>query len=253
MNGFQKHNLDHTSASQINMWEESPAAWVARYLFGKKFKFGVAAQIGVLTEKVVENVLFGMSHGEALQLAYKEFDRSNALNTNEKELARKSDIEHMSTMALEVLAPYGEPEMMQDINGRSQQRIELKCNGPDWELPIVGYLDFVYPQHGLIIDLKTTLRCPSTMSRAHQRQASIYSKAKGNMGVKFLYVTPKKSALLEVDDENDVLKEVKNILTRQERILRAFTADELRKCVPLGLSSFFWNGSEEILNELYGD
>lgn len=251
MNGFEKHGLSHTSASQINMWEEAPAAWVARYLFNKRFFFGVAPQIGILTEEVVAKVLTGTSFDAALEQAHKTFNKNNATNTNEKQMARIHDIKAMAEIALEQLKPYGEPEFACNIT-QKQHRIDLTVKGDGWDLPCVGYLDFVYPNHGLVIDLKTTLRCPSTMSRSHERQAALYGQAKGNMAVKFLYVTPKKHNLLEVEDRVPVLNEIKAILNRQERLLRAMDKDEIRDCIPLGLSSFYWNGSEEILEELYG-
>lgn len=252
MSGFQKHNIGHSSASQINMWEESPAAWVARYLYNKKFHFGVAPQIGILTEDVVADVLCGDSFEVSLGRAKEKFLKDNAFNTSEKDMKRIDDIEAMALQALEYLKPYGEPEFINKLTGREQQKIEIKCNGDGWELPIIGYLDFVYPKEGIIFDLKTTLRCPSSLSGAHARQAAIYRAARGNMAVKFLYVTPKKFNVLELEDYAPVLAEVKTILNRQEKMLRAFNKEELRSCAPLGLSSFFWNGSENIKKELYG-
>lgn len=251
MNGFEKHGLDHSSASQINMYEDCPAAWVARYLYDKRFAFGVAPQIGILVEDVVAHVLRGSTLEKEVELAQKKFLKDNALNTNEKDLARSGDIQPMAENALEVLSEYGEPEFIEQVDGHEQQKVTLKCNGDGWELPIVGYLDFVYPKHGLLVDLKTTLRCPSTMSDAHARQASIYAQAKGNMAVKFLYVTPKKSNLLELEDRKPYLDQVKAILNRQEKMLNAFSKEELRGVIPLGLSSFYWNSNEDIRKGLF--
>lgn len=252
MTGFAKHRIDHSSASQVNMWADCPAAWVAKYLFGKKFTFGVAPQIGILTEDVVASVLMGASLDDEIEKAEAEFNRRNVMNASEKDCARVSNIRDMAEQALEVLKEYGEPEFVHTIDGRKQQRIELKCNGDGWELPLVGYLDFVYPKHGILIDLKTTLRCPSTMSDAHARQAAIYAQARGNMGVKFLYVTPKKSNMIDLEDKNYYLAQVKDILNRQEKLLRAFSKEELLKCVPISLSSFYWNQDIDIRKELFG-
>jgi len=57
MNGWQLHNIAHSSPSSLNMWADCPGAWLAKYRFGHKFKFGVAPQIGILVEKVVANAL----------------------------------------------------------------------------------------------------------------------------------------------------------------------------------------------------
>lgn len=252
MNGFERHNLKHTSPSQINMWAEAPSAWAARYLFNKKFSFGVAPMIGTLTEALVADVLCGGSFQASLEGAKKEFNRQTAIGFSEKDRARIDDIEAMAVQALDILKPYGEPEFIQKITGREQQKIELKCNGPDWVMPVIGFLDFVYPKEGLIIDLKTTLRCPSKMSPPHARQAAVYSKAKGNMACKMLYVTPKKSALYGVDDVSAVLAEVKSILTRQEAFLRLHDKETIQKIIPINAASFYWNNDAHIRTELYG-
>lgn len=251
MSGFSKHGLDHTSASQINMWEECPAAWVARYLYDKKFKFGVAPQIGTLVENVVASVLLGRSFEESLKEAEKHFLKDNALNTNEKDMARVSDIGAMAGLALDYLKPLGEPEFISTLTGHEQQRITVPYRGDGWELPIIGYLDFVYPKHGLIIDLKTTLRCPSSFSAAHARQAAVYQSAMPDMRVEFLYCTPKKHNVIELEDYEHVMKEIYAILNRQERMLWKLRKEELVELVPLGLSSFYWSDNEDIREELY--
>ena len=252
MNGFEKHGITYTSPTSINMYVEAPCAWAAKYLFGAKFKFGVAAKIGLLVEDVVAEVLLGRSFDESLSDAEQQYRKYTALNTSEKDIKRIQDIKPMSELALNILKPYGEPEFAPGLGKRKQQKIEIKCQGGEWELPIIGYLDFVFPKHGLIIDLKTTLRCPTTMTDAHQRQASIYSAAKGNMDCKMLYVTPKKTNLLGVDDKNRVLTGIKNVLRRQESFLRFNDKDQIRSCVPLNEQSFYWNGNESLREELYG-
>lgn len=253
MNGFEKHGLTHSSPSALNMWAECPAAWAARYLYGKSFHFGVAPQIGILVEQVVADVLTKTTDlKQALEQAHKTFLRNNAFNANEKETDRINDIEPMAVNALQALTPYGEPEFISHIDGRKQQYIELKCNADGWSIPVIGYLDFVFPEHGLVVDLKTTLRIPSSLSSAHQRQGAVYSKACGNKAVKFLYVSPKKSAVLDIENIDQTLDEIKTILKRQEEMLRLHDADTLRRILPVNVSSFYWNGSESIRKELYG-
>lgn len=252
MNNFEKHGIDHLSPSSINMYAECAGAWAARYLFGHKFHFGVAAQIGVLTEQVVQDVLLGDSMEDSLERAHKTFNTNNALNTNQKELERISDIKDMANLALAELGQYVEPEFAGGVvNGVEQQKIEINMNFGDWSIPVIGYLDFVYPQHGLIVDLKTTLRMPSEMSMAHKRQAAIYSAAKGNQHVKFLYVTPKKAVWHEVDDIKPVLENTKAIARRMNNFL-ALDADTIKDIVPANASSFYWRGEEAALGELYG-
>lgn len=249
MNGWQKHNITHMSPSSLNMWAECPAAWLAKYRFGHKFKFGVAPQVGTLVEKVVANALLErMTLDEAIMEAQKQFNKDNALNTSEKDRERVGDIRTMSEIAYNELKQYGKP----DFDGEEQHKIELNCKGDGWELPVIGYLDFKWPEHGLCIDLKTTLRIPSTMSDAHRRQEAIYRKALGNYAVKFLYVSPKKASLLENEDSGESLRQVKAILNRQEKFLRLGDADTLKEIVPVNAASFYWNGEEQNLFKYYG-
>lgn len=249
MNGFERHNIKHVSPSSINMWADCSGAWIAKYLYGHKFKFGVAPQIGILVEKVVASALLGKTTlDKAIEMAEADFRKSNALNPSIKDMERIADIRAMSELALAELKQYGEP----DFDGEEQHKIEMTTKGDGWELPIIGYLDFFYPKDGLIIDLKTTLRIPSTMSDAHRRQQAIYSKAKGNVAVKFLYVSPKKTSLLENHDEGESLRQAKAILNRQEKFLRMGDAQTLKDIVPVNTSSFYWNGEERALFELFG-
>jgi len=135
---------------------------------------------------------------------------------------------------------------------RPTLNVELLCKGDGWELPIIGYTDLPFPKHGLVVDLKTTLKAPSEMSAAHNRQAAIYRQASGNSAVKFLYVTPKKCVWHECLDVKGTLGEVKEILNRQERFLSAGSKEFLRDIVHFDPDSFYWNGSEENRRAIYG-
>ena len=117
---------------------------------------------------------------------------------------------------------------------------------------MIGFLDLVFPEAGLVIDLKTTGRCPSVMSAEHQLQRAIYQKAKGNQAVKFLYVTPKKTNLLEDGDPNELLGRAKKQITRMERFLKSGTRHDIAGVIPVNPNTFYWNGAEHVREELYG-
>jgi len=156
-------------------------------------------------------------------------------------------IEPCMDLALEALADYGKPEFPED----GQEKISITAKGDDYEIPVIGFLDLVFPDAGLVIDLKTTGRCPSVMSAEHQLQRAIYQKAKGNQAVKFLYVTPKKTALLEDGDPNELLSKAKTQITRMERFLRSGTRYDIAGVIPVNPNSFYWHGGEAIREELY--
>jgi len=247
-NGFEKHGLKHLSASQLNMFEACPSAWVAKYLFGHKFTFTVAPQIGVLVEDVVANTLTEkMGFDDAVKQAEETFNKNNALNTNAKDKERVSNIRDMAALAVEELKQYGKPDFPEE----GQHKIELICNGDGFTVPIIGYLDFVYPEHGLVVDLKTTMRMPSAMSKSHLWQGSLYKQAMGNKETKFLYVTPKKAGWHNVEDHELALADIKVIATRMEKLLRMMSKEELRDTIPICGDSFYWSGDEAIRKEMY--
>ena len=103
-----------------------------------------------------------------------------------------------------------------------------------------------------MIDLKTTGRIPSTMSAEHQLQRAIYAKAKGNMAVKFLYVSEKKTSMLEDGDPTELLAQAKVQISRMEAFLRHCDKDTARAIVPVQPSSFYWQGAEDLRKEFYG-
>lgn len=254
MTGFDLHKITHTSPSSINMWMACPGAWVARYLLGRKFAFGLAAKAGVLAEEAVVNVLAnGWSLDDAIKEAQGAYNKATAFGCSDAERKRGEAIPGMITQAVDELAQYGEPEFDVDIvNGKKQRKIELSCNGDGWKLPVIGYLDFVFPKHGLIVDLKTSMRLPSEMSFDHLRQGAIYRQAMGNYGVKFLYVSGKGMKVHDVPETAGILSEVKSILNRQERFLRLGDAEFLRSVVPVNASSFYWSDDAAMRQELYG-
>lgn len=250
MNGFEAHGIKHTSPSQLNMWESAPDAWCAKYLFGAKFSFGVAPLIGTLVEALVADVLCGDEFDKALARAEAQFNKETAIGASVKDRERITNIKDMAELALKELEQYGEPEFVNKITGREQQKIDLICNGKDWSLPIVGYLDFVFRKHNLLIDLKTSLRAPSEVSTSHKRQGAIYAKATG-LDCKFLYCTPKKSVVHDIVDIDETLAEVKQILNRQEAFLRLGDKDLLKSIVPVRADSFYWTQDHAIRKELY--
>lgn len=248
MDGFSKHNIDHLSASSINLWANSADVWVMQYLYGIRTPMGPAPWRGICVEDAVVEVLCGGKLTEALDKAHEKFNSRFIIgdDNTSREAAR---INPMVEIAVEELKQYGKPEFPED--GR-QEKVSITARGDDWAIPVIGYLDLVFPDHGVVIDLKTTGRIPSTMSAEHQLQRCIYAKAKGNMAVKFLYVSDKKSALLEDGDVNELLTQSKVQITRMEKFLRTLDKEQAKAIVPMQPSSFYWKGAEDLRKEFYG-
>lgn len=248
MNGFQRHNIDHLSASSINLWSNAPDVWVARYILKARMPFGPAPERGKAVESAVAAVLQGESETTAIKAALDSFDRRFFLG-DEASTKERALIEPMVQVALEELIEFGRPEFTTD---GGQEKIEINANFGDWSIPIWGFLDFVFPQHGMVVDLKTTTRVPSKMSADHVLQRAIYAKAKGNHSVKFLYVSDKKAAWLEDGETAEVLAAAKAQIKRMEAFLAHHTTDTAKACVPVSPASFYWRGSEGVRQEIYG-
>ena len=127
------------------------------------------------------------------------------------------------------LRQYGIPSAYQD-------RVELRLD--DVPVPVIGFIDWRFDDHGLIVDLKTSERLPSAISLAHARQGAIYARAHGNYGMRFAYVKPsagKKDGRAVVVYELDraeidrQLVALREIALRLERFL-ALSADPCELC-----------------------
>ena len=254
MNGFEKHGIKHLSASSINLWTNAPDVWVASYLFKKRTPMGAAAMRGICTEEAVANTLTGKLHkAGALDQALEKFD-SMFFMADEKITKERAMIEPCMELTLQELEHYGKPEFPED--GQTKISITATDRNDDgeviWSVPVIGYLDFVFPDHGVVIDLKTTGRIPSKMSPEHQLQRAIYQKARGNQVVKFLYVSSKKTNMLEDGDPTEILGKAKKQIARLEKFLRAGSAEDIREVIPVNPNSFYWNGAEDLREEMYG-
>jgi len=254
MNGFALHNIQHSSPSAINMWAAAPCAFIAKYLLNQKFKFSLAAKAGMIVEEAVVNVLSnGWTEEKALKAAINEYTKASAFGASDADLKRGEAIAGMITGAIAELKQYGETEQGTDIvYGKKQKKVEMICSGDGFKLPVIGYLDLHYPKHGLIVDLKTTMRLPSEMSDEHIRQGGFYRGAMGNQTVKFLYVSGKAHKWHEVPDAVPVLQEIKTLVNRQEKFLKLGDAATLQSFVPVNAGSYYWTGDEQLRKSLYG-
>lgn len=249
MNGFERFKISHLSASSINLWVSAPDVWVAKYLLGKGTPMGPAPLRGQCVEQAVVTTLLGESEETAVKAAVERFDRRWMIGS-EDSTKERALIQPMTRIAVDELAALGQPDFP---NGVDQEKISINANFGDWSIPIWGFLDLVYPQHGLVVDLKTTSRIPSAMSAEHMLQRAIYHRAKGNHAVRFLYVSSKKSAWLEDGDPADLLARAKAQIARMEAFLRNCPdAETARQIVPVNPTSFYWRGAESLRQELYG-
>ena len=225
--------IEHWSASSLYLWSNDQALWGMEKLLGKRQPVGAAAHRGTAAELGLAKFLAGEAdYEEAAHQAATEFHRLTALSPDPKREDEGKAVPAFVEQAIAALKDYGKPASM-------QRMIEWKH--PDLHLPFLGYVDFDYD--GCLVDLKTTHRLPSSISPSHARQVALYKAATSdNLSARVAYVTPKKSAVYELENHQEHLAAMVNIAKRAERFLSMFTCEEdfLDVVVP-NYDSFFWS------------
>lgn len=238
MNAFERHGVDHLSASSINTWINAPSLWILEKLLKFRGNMGAAAHRGTATEAGVSAGLFdhALDHDACVAVAMPIYDRLTALSGDPKRDAERAVIPGMIRQGL-ALREHGVP---QRPNQGDQHKVEIRLEGVD--VPVIGYLDWLYPNE--VLDLKTTLRVPSAMSETHLRQASIYKTAHMDRRVRFFYVSDKKAEkhTLTREQYDQAMRELTCAAMRLQRFL-ALSADahELAAIVPHSSDSFYFN------------
>ena len=182
-NPFERHGIEHLSASSLNLWAAEPALWIMERLLGRKAPPGVPAARGKAVEHGVHLGLSNprLSLEECIEGAEREFARHTALSADPRRAEERKKLAGYVRGALAELQQYGTPDGF-------QEKVEVRLD--DIPVPIVGYIDWRFSDHGLIVDLKTTERFPSAIGDAHGRQGAVYASAHGNFGMRFAYAKP---------------------------------------------------------------
>ncbi|MFA7441677.1 MAG: hypothetical protein WCZ66_12045 [Sphingomonadaceae bacterium] len=252
MNAFAKHGIDHLSASSVNLFISQPALWCASYLMKKRPPVGPAAHRGTAIECGVEAGLFDpdLPVAECQRIALEKFHTLTRLSADSRIEKEREVIAPSVDIALAELRQYGLPAKPDD--GR-QHKMEATLDGVP--VPVWGYLDFFWPDHGIIGDLKSTARIPSEISDAHARQGALYTRHGSNLQVRMAYVSAKKIAVYVVDDIVAHIASFTRAAQAIERLLSLSDDGEfLTRCLAPDLSSFYWGdaSARRIAAEIWG-
>ena len=231
MNGFARHGIDHLSASSLNLWVAEPAVWAMERLLGYRSPPSALMVRGKAVEEGIHSGLVDPSRSidACTTTALAAFDREMALNPDDRRDSERDQIPGYVEHGLAELRQYGAPTSYQD-------RVEIRLEGVP--VPVIGFIDWRFDQHGLILDLKTSERLPSAISLSHARQGAVYTRAHGNYAMRFAYVKPtagKKDGRavvvyeLERAEVDRQLAALREIALRLERFLR-ISADAREIC-----------------------
>lgn len=250
-NSVQRQIIQLNSQTPIDVkWlsYSSVTAPLDHQICTKGFKFkdpmGAAAYRGQAVETgVVQGLVDPNSSLEScIKLAERKYHIATMTEPlSDKDVDRnKKVIAPMVEALVKELRPYGIPEFGVD----GQKRISINLDGV--KRPTIGYLDLFYPQHGLIIDIKTTLRMPTQITASHGLQGAIYNHALGdNYEVRFVYASNTKCAAYSQDNTREKLEEFRLRAIHREHLLDMFpTWEELAQVTTPNYESFYMSGPE---------
>lgn len=221
------------SPSACNLFAASPSMFVLEKVLGQRQPVGAPAHRGTAVE---HGVTIGLMDPAAtidlcVESATQKYDTISALSGDPRRADYRDTIPAMVESALKELRPYGIPSGTQGF-------VEWKPEG--LKLPVVGYYDFEWADHGIIVDLKTTERMPSAVKIGHARQVALY--ASDNADARLSYVTPKKATTYRLENKREHREALRQIALRIENFL-ALSDDPaffLNITAP-DVESYFWN------------
>ena len=244
-NPFDQFDIEHLSASSINLFIQDISLFIVRYLAKHKSPTNSAMLRGTVIDHAI-----GEKH--SVKEAQKEF--MSLMNYHKKEGVTfdevKAETEYNNIEKyLEVGLPFyeglGEPVSY-------QKKVELEFD--DLPIPVIGYVDLEYED--CIRDIKTTAKRPSELLPPVQRQVAVYATAleKDRAYADYLYVTKTKAEVIsfEVDDIDMRLNEVYRVASAMMNLLQNNDIYSLVDQFYPDFSNWMWSDSDRaVAKELW--
>ena len=223
------------SPSALNLFAASPSMFVLEKVLGRRQPVGVPAYRGIAVEDGVTCGLLdpAASLQACTDVAFRKYDTITALSGDKRRDEYRAPIPAMVEQALIELRPYGIPTKCQGFVERRPEGLKL---------PVGGYFDYEWEQHGIVADLKTSEKLPSSIKPPHARQVSFYCDS-DNFDARLTYVTPKKKATYRVENIRDHRNALYEIARRIENFL-ALSSDPafFTSITAPDVESFYWSG-----------
>ena len=233
-NPFAAHGITHLSPSSCNKFASAPALFVMEKILKSSNAVGPPAHRGTAVEAGIVAGLMdqAMPVNDCIDLAKQTFREKAALCWNEKAEEELAAIPGFVQTGLTELRPYGVPTSTQGY---------ISVDVPGLAAPLMGYYDLEW-DGGVLVDIKTTHRCPSQISVPHARQVSLYKVGRNSTDPRVSYITPKKSATYRLDNPDEHFKALCKIALTVQRFL-AISEDpkELASLVVPDVDSFYYN------------
>jgi hypothetical protein len=228
--------IEHHSPSSLNLFCASPAMYCLEKIVGVRQPVGAPAHRGTAVEHGTTHGLLSLDAPieDCVAVALEKFDTVSALSADGRREAHRDTIPGMVENALRALRPYGKPTSCQGY-------IEWRPEG--LALPIVGYCDYRWDQHGngIIVDLKTSERIFNSVKTEHARQISFY--ADGNATGRVCYVSPHKHTTFRVENLSEHREALRQIALRVERFMELSDDPQFYLDITApDLQSPYWSG-----------
>lgn len=243
---FEHHGVTHLSASSINEYIQNPARWLL-HVSGYRDTAGIPAMWrGTAVDRAITSaVMDGLTDDEALDEAMSVFDdelaraTANDLPVNEKKAVAEGEaVSRYLRIALPHYRSLGRP-----ID--AQKKIKLEY---EWlPVPMIGYLDLKY--EGVVRDIKTVGRLPSTVPMTVCRQLSLYATAEQSLPVVDYIHSTKSSAQVVVMGVSDVEGHMKILEQAARSMMRllGFSSDiqEVAQLLMPDFDDWRWSEGEK--------
>ena len=248
-NPFEAHGITHLSPSTCNTFTASPAAFVLQKCLKKTSPVGPAAHRGTAVEDGVAHGLMnpGATLAECTKVALDKFNTLCAFLSGEKVDKERNGIPGMVEMGLAELKLYGVPSSTQGA---------ISHNFEGLAVPMIGYYDFEWEQHGRLTDLKTSHALTSKIKQNHARQVALYRAARGdNLEAMVTYITSKKRATYALENAREHVAALGKIgLTIQKFLSLSEDPMELASLVVPDVESFYFDDpmTRQTVFEIWG-
>jgi len=244
-NPFDQFDIEHLSASSINLFMQDIPLFIVRYLAKHKSPTNPAMLRGTVIDHAIGNkTSVAEAQKEFKSLMNYEKKQGNVFD-QEKAETEYNNIEKYLEVGLPFYENLGEPVSY-------QKKVELEFD--DLPIPVLGFVDMEYDD--CIRDIKTTAKRPSALTPQVQRQIAIYATAleKNRAYADYLYVTKTKAEVItfEVDDIDMRLNEVYRVASAMMNLLQNNDINSLVDQFYPDMTSFMWDDSSiQVAKELW--
>jgi len=240
-NPFDNFGIEHLSASSINTYIADPCMFIMRYLYKNKGIGNPAMWRGTVVDESIGEILTNnVDEKTAIKSAIKRFDGlySHYKKEHEIDFNKFSKERSLLESYLNTAIPY-----FKGMGIPSSYQKEVRLQLDEIPIPIIGYIDLQFD--GVVRDIKTTGRMPTTIPDSVNRQLSIYATVEqSDAYADYILATPKKTEIksMQVENIDEHMKVVKDAsLTIMNLLSYSNDINQIAKLFYPNFDSWMWS------------